>query len=140
MAAAAGARRLHGDRCRVLARGRCVRRREGGRRSGSPDADDRFSDSLRHLRATAAATGPSRVGIAYFAVGAIHITGPGVLPEDGFTGYAAEGSPTPGVARWGDYSAAVYGDGAVWMGNEFIPNAPRTLLASWGTFLSRLPA
>jgi hypothetical protein len=26
------------------------------------------------------------------------------------------------------------------MGNEFIPNAPRTLLANWGTFLSRLPA
>jgi hypothetical protein len=74
------------------------------------------------------------------AVGAIHITGPGVLPEDGFSGYKAEGSPTPGVARWGDYSAAVFGDGAIWMGNEFIPNAPRTLLANWGTFLSRLPA
>ena len=74
------------------------------------------------------------------AVGPVHITGPGVLPEDGFTGYKAEGSPTPGVARWGDYSAAVYGDGAVWMGNEFIPNAPRTLLANWGTFLSRLRA
>ena len=37
------------------------------------------------------------------AVGSIHISGPGALPEDGFTGYAAEGSPTPGVARWGDY-------------------------------------
>jgi hypothetical protein len=74
------------------------------------------------------------------AVGAIHITGPGALPEDGFSGYAAEGSPTPGVARWGDYSAAVFADGAIWMGNEFIPNAPRTLLANWGTFLSRLPA
>src|SRR6266568_5069463 len=74
------------------------------------------------------------------AVGPIHITGPGALPEDGFSGYKAEGSPTPGVARWGDYSAAVFGDGAVWMGNEFIPNAPRTLLANWGTFLSRLPA
>jgi hypothetical protein len=74
------------------------------------------------------------------AVGPIHISGPGVLPEDGFTGYAAEGSPTPGVARWGDYSAAVFGDGAVWMGNEFIPDAPRTVLANWGTFLSRLRA
>jgi hypothetical protein len=74
------------------------------------------------------------------AVGSIHITGPGALPEDGFSGYAAEGSPTPGVARWGDYSAAVFADGAIWMGNEFIPNAPRTLLANWGTFLSRLPA
>ncbi len=74
------------------------------------------------------------------AVGPIHITGPGALPEDGFSGYKAEGSPTPGVARWGDYSAAVFGDGAIWMGNEFIPNAPRTLLANWGTFLSRLSA
>ncbi len=74
------------------------------------------------------------------AVGPIHITGPGALPEDGFSGYKVEGSPTPGVARWGDYSAAVFGDGAIWMGNEFIPNTPRTLLANWGTFLSRLPA
>jgi hypothetical protein len=73
-------------------------------------------------------------------VGPIHITGPGALPEDGFSGYKAFGSPTPGVARWGDYSAAVYADGAIWMGNEFIPNTPRTLLANWGTFLSRLPA
>jgi hypothetical protein len=72
------------------------------------------------------------------AVGPIHITGPGALPEDGFTGYAAFGGN--GVARWGDYSAAVFADGAIWMGNEFIPNAPRTLLANWGTFLSRLPA
>jgi hypothetical protein len=44
------------------------------------------------------------------------------------------------VARWGDYSAAVFGDGAIWMGNEFIPGTPRTLLANWGTFLTRLPA
>ena len=73
-------------------------------------------------------------------VGQIHISGPGALPEDGFSGYAAFGSPTPGVARWGDYSAAVFADGAIWMGNEFIPNTPRTLLANWGTFLSRLPA
>jgi hypothetical protein len=72
------------------------------------------------------------------AVGPIHISGPGALPEDGFTGYAAFGGN--GVARWGDYSAAVFADGAVWMGNEFIPNAPRTVNANWGTFLSRLPA
>ncbi len=75
------------------------------------------------------------------AVGPIHISGPGVLPEDGFTGYKTVfGSPTPGVARWGDYSAAVFADGAVWMGNEFIPGTPRTVNANWGTFLSRLPA
>jgi hypothetical protein len=73
-------------------------------------------------------------------IGPIHITAAGALPEDGFSGYAAEGSPTPGVARWGDYSAATFGDGAVWMANEFIPNTPRTVLANWGTFVSRVPA
>ena len=58
--------------------------------------------------------------------GPIHISGAGVLPEDGFTGYKAVfDSPTPGVARWGDYSAAVFADGAIWMGNEFIPGTPR---------------
>jgi hypothetical protein len=73
--------------------------------------------------------------------GPIHISGAGVLPEDGFTGYKAVfDSPTPGVARWGDYSAAVFADGAIWMGNEFIPGTPRTVNANWGTFLSRLPA
>ena len=72
-------------------------------------------------------------------VGPIHISGPGVLPEDGFTGYAAFQSPTPGVARWGDSSAAGFAAGAIWMGNEFIPNTPRTVNANWGTFLSRLP-
>jgi hypothetical protein len=73
-------------------------------------------------------------------VGPIHISGAGVLPEDGFTGYNAFGAPTPGVARWGDYSAAVAADGAIWMGNEFIPGTPRTVNANWGTFITRLPS
>jgi hypothetical protein len=73
-------------------------------------------------------------------IGPIHVSGRGVLPEDGFTGYKSFQSPTPGVARWGDYSAAVFADGAIWMGNEFIPGTPRTVNANWGTFLSRLPA
>ncbi|HEV2242229.1 MAG TPA: hypothetical protein VGR98_14405, partial [Streptosporangiaceae bacterium] len=63
-------------------------------------------------------------------VGPIHVSGAGVLPEDGFSGYKAFGSPTPGVARWGDYSAAVAADGAIWMGNEFIPGTPRTVNAN----------
>lgn len=74
------------------------------------------------------------------AVGAIHISAAGQLPEDGFTGYAALGGPVDGVSRWGDYSAATYADGAIWMGNEYIPNAPRTTFADWGTFVTRLPA
>ena len=73
------------------------------------------------------------------AVGAIHISGAGVLPEDGFTGYKAFNAPVPGVARWGDYSAAVSADGAIWMGNEFIPGTPRTVNANWGTFITRFP-
>jgi hypothetical protein len=72
--------------------------------------------------------------------GPIHISGAGVLPEDGFSGYKELQSPTPGVARWGDYSAAVAADGAIWMGNEFIPNLPRTPLADWSTFITRLPS
>jgi hypothetical protein len=38
--------------------------------------------------------------------GSIHVSGPGRLPEDGFSGYSAlAGFPTNNVARWGDYSA-----------------------------------
>ena len=73
-------------------------------------------------------------------IGPIRIAGAGAGPEDGFTGYKAFGSPTPGVARWGDYSAAVAADGAIWMGNEFIPGTPRTVNANWGTFITQLPS
>ncbi len=70
--------------------------------------------------------------------GAIHIAGGGAGPEDGFSGYAAFGS-TNGVARWGDYSAAVaVEDGSVWMGVEYIPSGPRTFFANWGTFVSNV--
>jgi hypothetical protein len=69
--------------------------------------------------------------------GSIHVTGAGTAPEDGFTGYQAFGGN--GVARWGDYSAAVAADGAIWMGNEFIPDTPRTVNANWGTFITQLP-
>jgi hypothetical protein len=71
--------------------------------------------------------------------GPIHIAGAGSAPEDGFSGYNFFEEPVPGVARWGDYSAAVVADGAVWMGNEFIPSTPRSLLADWGTFITKLP-
>ena len=74
-------------------------------------------------------------------LGPIHISGAGVLPEDGFSGYASVvGFPTGGVARWGDYSAAVAADGAIWMANEFIPGTPRAVLANWGTFLTSRPS
>ena len=69
--------------------------------------------------------------------GPIHISGPGTAPEDGFTAYQAFGGN--GVARWGDYSAAVFAQGAVWMGNEFIPDTPRTVNANCGTFITQFP-
>ena len=44
-----------------------------------------------------------------------------------------------GVGRWGDYSAAVADtSGRIWMATEYIPNAPRTGLANWGTFIARV--
>lgn len=69
--------------------------------------------------------------------GAIRVSGPGALPEDGFSGYP-QFPPGFRTARWGDYSAAVSDEsGAIWMGNEYIPNAPRTVNANWGTFIGR---
>lgn len=69
--------------------------------------------------------------------GAVRISGVGALPEDGFAGYRDFGFI--GVARWGDYSAAVADiSGKIWMANEFIPNIPRSSLANWGTFISHV--
>ncbi len=70
-------------------------------------------------------------------VGQIHLVGAGTAPEDGFSGYAAFGGN--GVARWGDYSAAVAdGAGHVWLAAEYIPGGTRSIFANWGTFFSRL--
>ena len=67
--------------------------------------------------------------------GAIRISGAGALPDDGFSGYAQFGASNR-VGRWGDYSAASSDEnGTIWMGNEYIPNAPRTVNANWGTFI-----
>jgi hypothetical protein len=68
---------------------------------------------------------------------AVQVAGAGSLPEDGFTGYT--GGYSTGVARWGDYATSVIGtDGNVWMVTEYIPNAARTELANWGTYVWRL--
>jgi hypothetical protein len=75
--------------------------------------------------------------IETFSTGAaIQVFAQGASPEDGFTGYP--GGFGAGVARWGDYSAAVAAsDGSVWMAAEYIPNTGRTEFANWGTFLTR---
>lgn len=69
--------------------------------------------------------------------GKVHIAGAAAVPDDGFTGYVAYGGN--GVARWGDYSAAVADrDGSIWTATEYIPNAPRSPLADWGTFIGHV--
>ncbi len=96
-------------------------------------------------RATVAFTlvGPDYFPSAAYAslrrgsAGPVRIVASGAAPEDGFTGYAAFGGD--GIARWGDYSAAVTDtQGNVWMAAEYIPGGTRTLLANWGTFISRV--
>jgi len=74
----------------------------------------------------------------------VHIAGAGKDPEDGFSGYKAFGAS--GVARWGDYSAAIADGNHVWFASEYIPKACsslkpttplcRTVNANWGTFVS----
>jgi len=73
--------------------------------------------------------------------GNVHVSGPGALPEDGFSGYSFFGGSGRGarVSRWGDYSAvAVDESGNLWLATEYIPNAPRSLLANWGSFVSNV--
>ncbi len=68
--------------------------------------------------------------------GSIHIAAGGVAPTDDLSGYAAFGGD--GVARWGDYSAAVAGDdGSIWIATEFIPGGFgfTPYLNNWGTFV-----
>jgi hypothetical protein len=79
----------------------------------------------------------------------IKISGAGVGPADGFTGYPDEGGN--GVERWGDYSAAVSTPGGtVWLATEYIAQTctdaqfaadftcggTRTQLANWSTRIS----
>ncbi len=83
------------------------------------------SSAYVRIDATNGVTGPVRIAAA------------GALPDDGFTGY----TPFTGTnqARWGDYSAAVAdADGNIWIASEYIPNLQRTLLANWGTRISKV--
>jgi hypothetical protein len=69
--------------------------------------------------------------------GDIQILAPGAAPHDGFSGYKYFGAES--AARTGDYSAATVDDhGALWIAAEYIPLAPRTLLANWGTFIAQI--
>jgi hypothetical protein len=90
-------------------------------------------------------SGPSMYpSTGYVSIGTNGVTGPvhlaaqGQLPDDGFTGHPAYGGN--GIGRWGDYSAAVADPSgtSIWTANEWIPNAPRTSLANWGTFIGHI--
>ena len=77
------------------------------------------------------------VSLTENGVGNVNILALGTAPHDGFSGYKYFGGG--GSGRTGDYSAAVVDeDGAIWMASEYIPGGPRTLLANWGTLLSRI--
>lgn len=71
--------------------------------------------------------------------GAIHIAANGTGPTDDVSGYAAFGGD--GVARWGDYSAAVPAeDGSIWIATEYIPGGfgfP-PYLNNWGTWVGHV--
>ena len=68
--------------------------------------------------------------------GPLVIAGVGDGPLDDFSGYVPFGNR---AARWGDYSAAVADEnGDIWLANEYVPNAPRSLLTNWGTFISKV--
>jgi hypothetical protein len=69
--------------------------------------------------------------------GVINVTGPGTLPEDGFTCYAQFGFGP--ACRWGDYSAATFdGSGHIVMGDEMITNVARDPIANWDTYLTTI--
>jgi hypothetical protein len=84
--------------------------------------------------------------------GPVRIAGAGVGPEDGFSGYFP--FVPDNVARWGDYGAAAVdnSDGSIWLASEYIGQTctfeqyladttcggTRTLLANWGTFVTRV--
>jgi hypothetical protein len=81
---------------------------------------------------------PSAAWVSLHASGQtspVHVSAAGAGPEDGFTGYVVEGGN--GTSRWGDYFAATAdADGNLWMSVEYIPNAPRSLFANWGTHIT----
>jgi len=87
-------------------------------------------------------------------VGNIRLAAAGVGPADGASGYNFFNSPTPGIVRWGDYSAALTdSDGNIWFATEYegqsctdaqwnadnTCGSTRDFFANWGTFIGTLP-
>jgi hypothetical protein len=94
-----------------------------------------FSLSGQHYFPSAAYTTIDAVNGA----GPIHLAAAGAGPTDDISGYVAFGGD--GVARWGDYSAAVpAGDGSIWIATEYIPGGfgfP-DYLNNWGTWVGHV--
>lgn len=67
--------------------------------------------------------------------GAIHVPGPGVDPDNGFTGTAAFG----GAGRWGDYSNGeiIPSNNRIWLATQYIPNNGDQF-ANWGNRILEL--
>jgi hypothetical protein len=65
--------------------------------------------------------------IVGWALPFVHIAGARMDSEKGLSGYALFGSPTPGVARRGDYAAAVVDWGRIWFAAEWIPKKCSTI-------------
>ncbi len=67
----------------------------------------------------------------------VHLAGIGQVPEDGFSGYPQFGGD--GIARWGDYGAAMVApNGTLFGAAEYIPNPtvrPRTPYTNFGTYI-----
>lgn len=94
-----------------------------------------FSISGRHYFPS---SGFARIDAVHGA-GDVHVGAPGAAPTDDLSGYAAFGGN--GVARWGDYSAAVASeDGSIWTASEFIPGGfgYPPYLNNWGTFIGNV--
>ena len=67
----------------------------------------------------------------------LRLSGVGTEPLDGFTAYKLFGGD--GVGRMGDYTGAVAIGNEVYTAAEYAPGGPRTLLANWGTYITKVP-
>jgi hypothetical protein len=84
--------------------------------------------------------------------GALHITGAGAGPQDGFTEYKFLSDPFPLQPRWGDYGAAVTDGTNLWVASEWIAQTcsinkfsqdptcggTRGTLGNWSTRIARI--
>ena len=97
-------------------------------------------------------------GAAWAAISAagvantVHVAGPGIGPQDGFTEYKAFATdPEHPRPRWGDYGAATVDGNTIWVASEYINQSctyeeylatnfrcgnTRTALANWATHIT----